>query len=269
MHSCIYEGTVHHRRHTEVPRSFQYCVFMMYLDLAEIDQVFQGRLLWSASRPAAARFRRKDHIGPPSVPLDEYVRDLVENHIGVRPQGSVGLLTNLRYFGYLINPVSFYYCRDRNNKLQAVVADVTNTPWGERRSYVLDARDADAGGSFSAECDKELHVSPFLPMDMQYRWKVGNPADRLSVGIQNFRDGNCEFDAVLDLHRTEISGGSLARVLMRYPFLTGQTAARIYLQAFRLWRKRVTFYPHPKKTESASRNQRIERQTTAVAGAEE
>ena len=103
----------------------------MYLDLAELPGVFDPHLLWSARRAAVAWFRREDHLGDPAKPLDECVRDEVQRQTGIRPDGPVRLLTNLRYFGYVMNPVSYYYCFHKStNRLQTVLAEVHNTPWG-------------------------------------------------------------------------------------------------------------------------------------------
>ena len=138
MKSCVYEGTVRHRRSAPVHHAFQYSIFMMYLDLAELRVLFHKRWLWSARRPNVAWFSQDDHLGDPQVPLDHNVRDLVEAKTGHRPAGPIRLLTHLRYFGYGFNPVSFYFCFDSTDSLvETIVAEVTNTPWGEQHCYVL------------------------------------------------------------------------------------------------------------------------------------
>jgi len=255
MHSAIYEGRVRHRRMHPAGHAFEYRLFMLYLDLAELDRVFDRRWLWSVRRRAPARFRREDHFGDPSRPLDETVRNLVARELGRRPCGPIRLLTHLRYFGYCFNPVSFYYCFDADgNSLEAVVAEVNNTPWGERHCYVLDAlAQRDAGGRFRFFPHKRLHVSPFMPMDIDYDWRLDTPAEALNVHIENHRAGRKLFDATLRLRRTEINTAALARILVQYPWMTLRVICAIHWQALRLWLKRVPFHDHPDKAMMVTR----------------
>ena len=242
MHSCIYEGVVSHRRFVEADHRFRQSIFLMYLDLSELDEVFRGRWLWSKSQPAIARFRRGDYLGDESSDLQESVIDVVGAACGFRPNGAVRMLTNLRYFGYLINPVTFYYCFDENGELQALVAEVTNTPWGERHQYVHDLRD---GHDRSPQHAKEFHVSPFLPMDLTYRWRITEPGADLSMGIRNLRGRETVFSATMSLRRRELTDRSMNHVLLKYPLQTARVGMNIYLHAARLWWKGVTFFPHP------------------------
>lgn len=256
MESAIYEGVVRHRHFGAVPHAFTYRLFMMYLDLAELPEVFRGRWLWSESRVAPARFRRDDHLGDPDVPLDTAVRDLVEARAGARPAGPIRLLTHLRYFGYVFNPVSLFYCFEpAGRRLEWVVAEVHNTPWNERHAYVLDVSRAPRRGTLHRlETAKEFHVSPFLGMDQRYVWQLREPDRRLVVRIQNLgRDGERQLDAVLALRRREISAPALASVLVRHPLMTARVVAGIYWQAFRLRRKRAPVFPHPGERELAAR----------------
>src|SRR5262249_12947006 len=138
MNSCIYEGWVRHRRLTPVAHAFRYPLFMMYLDLDELDRVFAGRWLWSVTRPAIPRFKRADYFGDPSLPLKQAVLQEVQRASGRAPKGPVRLLTHLRYWGYSFNPISLYFCFAPDGEtLDGVVAEVRNTPWGERKPYVL------------------------------------------------------------------------------------------------------------------------------------
>lgn len=251
MHSALYTGRLSHRRFEPVRHAFRYRVTLVWLDLAELDRVFHGRWLWSAHRPAFAWLRRADYLGDPAVPLDVAVRDRVERETGTRPAGPVRLLTQLRTFGCCFNPVSFYYCYDASgSRIEAIVAEVTNTPWNERHAYVLPA---EAGGpqqsSLRFRLAKTFHVSPFMAMDLDYDWRFTAPGEVLAVHMENRRAGRKLFDASLALRRREITGGSLAATLARQPFAALGVLARIYWQALRLWLKRAPLHVHPARND--------------------
>ncbi len=252
MNSCLYEGSIRHRRHREVDDEFRHRLFMVYLDLDELPQLFDGRWLWSARRPAVAWFRRRDHLGDPHVPLADEVRALVLERTGVRPDGPIRLLTHLRYFGHCFNPVSFYYCHERSGgRVSAVVAHVTNTPWGESHSYVMPVADTADHGSVAliqGRVEKELHVSPLMGMEHVYDWRLTEPGERLSVHIESLDpDGQSVFDATLALRRRDITQRSLAGALARDPFLTARIVARIYAHALRLRLRGASYFPHPSR----------------------
>jgi hypothetical protein len=252
MTSCIYTGHVGHIRYQPVENRFRYSLFMMYLDLAELDHIFQRRTLWSVERPNIAWFRRRDYLGNPRLPLDVAVRDLVRERLGHRPEGPVRILTHLRYFGHNFNPVSIYYCFDRTGStVQMIVADITNTPWGERYSYVLGKeQDVGTGEERRFRFAKSFHVSPFMEMDVDYDWRFSEPGDVLRVQMINFHKGTKLFVADLDLKRQELNGGNLARMLLSYPPMTMKAIAAIYWQALRLRVKGARFYTHPAKKTS-------------------
>lgn len=245
MHSCIYKGQVSHRRFGRVRNDFRYNIFMMYVDLAELVHLFDGRWFWSATGRAPAAFRRADHQGDPSLPLDESIRSLVEQEAGFRPAGPIRLLTHFRYFGYCFNPLSAYYCFDEaGENLQAVVLEVSNMPWREMHPYVLSGGRPIANGGLHYEFAKTFHVSPFQPLDMRYRCRLAAPGERLALALENWRDGRKAFDAHLSFERLPMTGANLARVLATDPLVTLRVTTLIHWQALKLWKRRAPIHDH-------------------------
>jgi DUF1365 family protein len=256
MNSSIYEGIITHKRLTPAQNKFKYKLFLVYLDLAEIETVFKGRLLWSANRASLCRFRRSDHFGNQEFPLDQTVRDKVEKELGRRPNGPIRMLTHLRYFGYYFNPISIYYCFDETgSRPDVVVGEVSNTPWGEKHVYVLPVDDGFGGSGVSKNRlmkfsnKKCFHVSPFMKMDLEYYWQMTVPTEDLSVQIEVNNPKETMLDVKLELQRKAINGLNLAHLMLKYPWMTGQVIGMIYYQALKLWLKKVPYVPPPKKSE--------------------
>jgi DUF1365 family protein len=251
LHSAIYEGWVRHRRHAPRASAFRYRICMLYLDLDELDHVFAGRWLWSIGRRNIVQFRRGDYLGDPHMPLADAVRERVRQETGRAPNGPIRLLTHLRYFGHCFNPVSFYYCYAPDGvTLECIVAEITNTPWQERHSYVLPVGSAERHGrAFAWAFRKAFHVSPFLPMDRDYAWRFTAPMTSLHAHMDVMRDGRAEVDATLVLERREMNAANLARMLLRFPAMTLRVVAAIHWQALRLWLRRTPVYDHPNRQE--------------------
>jgi DUF1365 family protein len=257
MKSALYTGFIQHRRFGPARNAFRYRIFMSYLDLGELPELFRTRWFWSAKRPALAWFRRRDFLGPFEVPLDTAVRDLVAQRTGVRPSGPIRLLTHLRYFGHSFNPVSFYYVFDESDsRVETIVAEITNTPWKERHAYVLPVNGAAraTARAWRFSFGKQFHVSPFMPMEQRYEWSFGVPGKGLHVHMENYTNdrgsndpgGKAIFDATLNLKRREISATSLASALLRFPLGGLRVVTLIHWQALKLLLKRTPLFSHPK-----------------------
>jgi DUF1365 family protein len=241
--SAIYEGTIRHRRFGVRPHELLHHLALMYIDLGELNGLLGGRLV--AGRPGLVRFRRADYLGDPSTGLAHAVRTLVERRTGRMPAGPIRLLTHLRTFGHCFNPVSFYYCFTPQDQLDAVVAEVTSTPWGERHAYVLER--SGEGPVLATDFAKALHVSPFMGMEQRYTMRVAAPGATAAVHIESHELGALAFDATLALRRAPLSGRGLARVTARYPAATLRVLALIYGHALALKLEGVPLHPHPGK----------------------
>jgi len=246
--SCLYVGRVTHARHAPVPHRFGYRHVLLGVELGELERLFDGIPLASVERPNLVSFRRRDYLGPIELPLDEAVRQRVEQRTGQRPQGPILLVTQPRLLGYVFNPVSFYFVHDAaGERVEAVVAEITNTPWNERHAYVLPAAESVGDDRrLRFRFSKDFHVSPFLPMELEYDWSFSAPGERLGVHMRVARDGQALFDADLALERRPLSGRALARAALAQPGLSLRVVGAIYWQALRLKLKRVPFHQHPR-----------------------
>ncbi len=251
--SAIYSGLVSHRRFSPKKHAFQYRVFMVYLNLKEMDEFLSLSRWWSKSRWGIARFRREDFHGDPEIDLDESVRRTIEESVGERPLGDICMLANFRYFGFNMNPIVTYYCFDQTgDSLQYIVAEVNNTPWNEKHAYVIPCEGNCGGNNVRQDVvfDKAFTVSPFNHLDMAYHWKSTIPDNRLALHIDSMQGKDKITDATLRLYREEATAASLNRILIRFPFMTLKVISAIYWQALRLALKGVPFLGKNKRFKS-------------------
>ena len=278
QHSCLYTGHIRHRRFVPVSNEFSYPIFMFYLDLDELQDVLSGKWYCSLNRLNFVSFWRKDYFGyeslncqsetkkkrkPQSVQslkkavIKKVCADAKDRNIELPKIESVRLLTHLRYANMVFNPVTFYYCFDASEQLVAILAEITNTPWDERYTYVLHKGYSHSEMQYQSRSsnthafafEKVFHVSPFNPMNMDYDWNFSEPGSKLFVHMNNFLQGASEdeskhFDATLVTSRKPLE--ELGKTLIRYPYMCVSVVLGIYWQAAKLWFKRSPFYSHPK-----------------------
>jgi uncharacterized protein len=239
--SAVYRGTLTHARRGPRPHAFAYRVELLYLDLGELPALLAGPGPLRRGRFGLLSFDRADYLAGQGD-LAEAARARVQAALGFRPEGPVRLLTHVRSLGYVFNPVSFYYCFAADGRtLRAVVAEVTNTPWGERHAYAVRA----GPEGVEASLDKAFHVSPFFGMEQRYGWSLGLPGERLRVEMRNEEGGQEVFRAVLALERRALTTAALWRLALRSPLGAARGHAAIYWQALRLWAKGTPFHAHP------------------------
>ena len=221
---------------------------MAFFDIESIETLFKKSFLWGVNKNALVSFFRKDYHGDSKIPLHEAVRNTIKNKTNYLPKGPIRILTNLRYFGYCFNPVSFYYCYNEDDtEVEMIMAEVTNTPWNERHCYFIKNK---KNKKFKENLKKEFHVSPFWDMDHDYEWFFKEPDNHLSVNMINFKNKKKIFDVNLNLKQTaELNFKNLILYTFKFPFLTLIVFLRIHFQALILLIRGATFYNHPKYNE--------------------
>ena len=253
MKSALFVGEVEHRRFAPVKNEFTYSVCYYFIDLDEVESLFRFPFLFSYNFPGILSFWRKDYLGDKKKALKDEVIQSIKDKTGKSFEGSVRILTNISYFGYCFNPVTFYYCYDKHEKLSFIVSQVTNTPWGERHIDVLEVTEAKEKNVFKFA--KEFHVSPFMPMEIDYTWVFNNPQEDIYVYMQNRNTGTAPvvFDSTMKLKKREFTAFNVLKYFVLFPFNTFKTSAAIYYQAGILYFiKRTPFYTHPKKKEKTA-----------------
>jgi DUF1365 family protein len=247
MNNCLYVGHTIHIRKSPILHSFKYKVLYYFLNLDEVPRLFKYPGFFSYNFPGLLSFWRKDYLGHKSESISEAVKKEVYTKTGQTFQGPIYLLTNISYLGFCFNPVSFYYCFDDNQKLKYVVSEITNTPWGEKHANVLEIKDEERIFKFK----KDFHVSPFIPMNVDYSWSLSLPENVLKIKMENrfHHSSDVFFEAILNLRQEPLNFLNIFKYFFTLPLTSFKTMFGIYLQAFKLYLKKAPFYTHPKKGE--------------------
>jgi len=242
--SGLYVGRLRHRRFAPRNHEFEYPIFMALLDIDRLPELMKVSRLCSLNRRNWASFDNRDHFGNPLVPLRQRLSDDAASQGLTLPDGRIFLLTHLRYLGYNFNPVSFFYCCNAGGSVEGILAEVNNT-FGETRNYWLTENQRLPGAERAYSFSKQLHVSPFMEMDCDYRFGFNEPGDRISIHTDVRRNGDALFDATLTLERLDWNAANLRRTLVRYPWMTAAVTAGIHWQALKLFLKKIPVISHP------------------------
>lgn len=245
MNSAFYVGRLAHARMTPKQHRFSYRVFMPFVDVDSISDITRRATGWGSRGLAPARFVRSDFLGDERLSVAEAVKQRIFEETEQHFEGQIFLLANWRYFGLQNNPIACYFCKGKTSqRVEFIIAEVTNTPWGERHSYVLPVNQEEA--LFQTEFKKELHVSPFHGMQQRYRWSSTVPDESLAIKLTNLEGGERVFHASLTLTRLPVTRLTGLSLLARFPFETAKVTVGIYWQALVLFLRRVPLFAHPK-----------------------
>ncbi|MDQ8027360.1 MAG: DUF1365 domain-containing protein [Brevundimonas sp.] len=243
----LYRGEVLHRRVRPREHAFRYRLFWILLDLDRLDDAARHTRLFSISRFNLLSFHPRDHGDGSATALREQALRKLEA-AGIRGvDGPIRLLTLPRMLGFVFNPISVMYAHRADGALAGVIYEVTST-FGERRSYVLRA---DGGELFRHGCDKTLHVSPFMRMDMTYAFKGRTPVEVMHLSIDGHDPDGLLIATAMQGERRPLTDREILKAVLALPFETLKVVAAIHWEALRLWLKGVPLAPDPAKVRPA------------------
>jgi len=248
MRSAIYRGSVMHARLLPVQHRFRYRVFTLLIDLDELPALARSLRRLSHNRFNLMSLHDRDH--GERVGADGGLRAWAERTLAASsitpPGGRIELLCFPRLLGYVFNPLSLWLCRDRAGRLQAVIYEVHNT-FGGRHAYALPVAAGQDEGALAQRCGKEFYVSPFIPMDAQYSFRLRAPAETFSLLIRERGEAGEILRATISGRRRPLTDRELLKAFIAHPLMTLKVVAAIHWHALRLWRKGAPLHREPAK----------------------
>ncbi|MGJ7511109.1 DUF1365 domain-containing protein [Variovorax sp. GT1P44] len=255
-HCALYTGSVVHQRSGATRHRLRYRMFSLLIDLDELPQLEKRLRLFSVNRFNLFSLHERDYGARDGCSLRAHVeRQLAASHLAAG--GAIRLLSMPRILGYAFNPLSVYFCHHPDGGLQAILYEVNNT-FGERHSYLIPVPESERHAERLAQtCAKQFHVSPFLAMEMAYRFRIDPPRadrERLQIAVTAEGPEGVVLAAGFDARRHALNDAMLARVFLTHPWLTLKVAGAIRWEALRLWLKGARLHRRPPVPERAVTN---------------
>jgi DUF1365 family protein len=246
LESGLYQGSISHKRFTPKVHEFSYNISMMGLVLDELNQITQKSKLLGTKWYNPVRFVEKDYIKSEPGELKQRISSKVQRLGGDWDGSKVLMLVQCRCLGLYFSPINLYYCFNKDNECNLMLAEVSNTPWNEKHYYLVDITPKSGGDKNITE--KKFHVSPFMEMNMNYHWNATVPNKKAFVNIQNFDLSNTTkvFEANMKLEKKSINSMTLLASWLSLPFTAIKIVSLIYWQAAKLFIKRIPFVNYQK-----------------------
>ena len=243
VRSCLYDCSVMHHRLAPKEHHFRYGIFQFCLDLDELDALSARHRLFHHNRPALYRFNDSDHL-PAAEGLGTKAAILAwitSQGLSLPADTRVLLLTHCRVFGYIFNPVSFYFCLDDRNRPFCAIAEVGNT-FGELKPFLLGPEHFDGEDRFHRIVPKYFYVSPFSALDLEFDFKLRVPGEQLDIHIDDREGDRPILLTALTGRRLPLTDANLARLTLKYPLITLRVITLIHWHALKLWWKNVPWH---------------------------